>query len=50
MPIDCFSVKDGNQNWRVNFEYDLLYNSVPDAGRKTTDTTLILGFSYDFKP
>jgi putative salt-induced outer membrane protein YdiY len=37
-------------NWRVNFEYDLRYNSVPDAGRKTTDTTMILGFSYDFKP
>lgn len=37
-------------NWRINFEYDLRYNSVPDAGRKTTDTTMILGFSYDFKP
>jgi len=37
-------------NWRINFEYDIRYNSMPDAGRKTTDTTLILGFSYDFKP
>jgi putative salt-induced outer membrane protein YdiY len=37
-------------NWRVNFEYDLRYNSVPDAGRKKTDSTMILGFSYDFKP
>jgi len=37
-------------NWRINFEYDLRYNSVPDVGRKTTDTTMILGFSYDFKP
>lgn len=38
------------QNWRVNFEYDLRYNSLPVAGRKTTDTNIIFGFSYDFKP
>jgi putative salt-induced outer membrane protein YdiY len=37
-------------NWRINVEYDLRFNSVPDAGRKTTDTAIILGFSYDFKP
>ncbi len=37
-------------NWRVNFEYDLRYNSLPDAGRKKTDSTMILGFSYDLKP
>jgi putative salt-induced outer membrane protein YdiY len=37
-------------NWRVNFEYDIRYNSVPDIGRKKTDTTMILGFSYDLKP
>ncbi|MGA6826372.1 DUF481 domain-containing protein [Nitrospira sp. NS4] len=37
-------------NWRVNFEYDIRYNSVPDIGRKKTDTTMILGFSYDIKP
>lgn len=37
-------------NWRVNFEYDLRYNSLPVAGRKTTDTNIIFGFSYDFKP
>jgi putative salt-induced outer membrane protein YdiY len=38
------------QNWRVNFEYDLRYNSLPVAGRKTLDTNIIFGFSYDFKP
>ena len=37
-------------NWRVNFEYDIRYNSLPVAGRKTTDTNIIFGFSYDFKP
>lgn len=37
-------------NWRINVEYDLRFNSVPDTGRKTTDTAIILGFSYDFKP
>lgn len=38
------------QNWRVNFEYDLRYNSLPVEGRKTVDTNIIFGFSYDFKP
>lgn len=38
------------QNWRVNFEYDLRYNSLPVDGRKTIDTNIIFGFSYDFKP
>lgn len=38
------------QNWRVNFEYDLRYNSLPVDGRKTVDTNIIFGFSYDFKP
>lgn len=38
------------ENWRVNFEYDLRYNSLPVTGRKTVDTTIIFGFSYDFKP
>lgn len=38
------------QNWRVNFEYDIRYNSLPVAGRKTTDTNIIFGFSYDLKP
>jgi putative salt-induced outer membrane protein len=37
-------------NWRVNFEYDIRYNSLPVAGRKTTDTNIIFGLSYDFKP
>jgi putative salt-induced outer membrane protein YdiY len=37
-------------NWRVNFEYDLRYNSLPVPGRKTTDTNIIFGFSYDLKP
>ena len=38
------------QNWRVNFEYDIRYNSLPVSGLKTTDTNIIFGFSYDFKP
>jgi putative salt-induced outer membrane protein YdiY len=38
------------RHWRVNFEYDLRYNSLPVAGRKTTDSTIIFGFSYDIKP
>jgi len=37
-------------NWLVNFEYDLRYNSLPVEGRKTVDTNIIFGFSYDFKP
>jgi len=37
-------------NWRVNFEYDLRYNSLPVEGRKTVDTNIIFGFSYDIKP
>jgi len=37
-------------NWRVNFEYDLRYNSLPVANKKTTDTNIIFGFSYDIKP
>jgi hypothetical protein len=37
-------------NWRVNFEYDFRYNSLPVPGRKTTDTNIIFGFSYDLKP
>jgi len=36
-------------NWRVNFEYDFRYNSLPVAGNKTVDTNIIFGFSYDFK-
>ena len=38
------------QNWRVNFEYDFRYNSLPVAGRKSVDTNIIFGFSYDLKP
>ena len=37
-------------NWHVQFEYDLRYNSLPVSGRKTTDTNIIFGFSYDIKP
>jgi putative salt-induced outer membrane protein YdiY len=37
-------------NWRVNFEYDLRYNSLPVAHKKTTDTNIIFGISYDIKP
>jgi putative salt-induced outer membrane protein YdiY len=38
------------QNWRVNFEYDIRYNSLPVSGLKTIDTNIIFGFSCDFKP
>jgi putative salt-induced outer membrane protein YdiY len=38
------------ENWRINFEFDLRYNSLPVAGRKTTDTNIIFGFSYELKP
>jgi putative salt-induced outer membrane protein YdiY len=38
------------QDWRVNFEYDIRYNSLPVSDRKTVDTNIIFGFSYDFKP
>jgi putative salt-induced outer membrane protein YdiY len=37
------------QNLRVNFEYDLRYNSMPVSGNKTVDTNIIFGFNYDFK-
>jgi hypothetical protein len=37
-------------NWRVNFEYDFRYNSLPVTGRQSVDTNIIFGFSYDLKP
>ena len=37
-------------NWRINFEYDLRYNSLPVTGKQTVDTNIIFGFSYDLKP
>jgi putative salt-induced outer membrane protein YdiY len=37
-------------NWHIQFEYDLRYNSLPVPGRKTTDTNIIFGLSYDIKP
>jgi putative salt-induced outer membrane protein YdiY len=37
-------------NWRINLEYDVRYNSLPVEGKKTTDTNIIFGFSYDIKP
>jgi putative salt-induced outer membrane protein YdiY len=37
-------------NWHVQFEIDLRYNSLPVADRKTTDTNVIFGLSYDIKP
>ena len=37
-------------NWSVQFEYDLRYNSLPIAGRKTLDTNIIFGINYDIKP
>lgn len=38
------------QNWRVNFEHDFRYNSLPVSGLKTTDTNIIFGLNNDFKP
>jgi len=38
------------RRWRLNLEYDVRYNSLPVPGRKTTDTNIIIGFSYDLKP
>ena len=37
-------------NWRINFQYDLRYNSLPATGRQTVDTDIIFGLSYDIKP
>jgi putative salt-induced outer membrane protein YdiY len=37
-------------NWHVQFEIDLRYNSLPVSGRKSTDTNIIFGLSYDIKP
>jgi putative salt-induced outer membrane protein YdiY len=37
-------------NWNVQFEIDLRYNSLPVSGRKSTDTNIIFGLSYDIKP
>ena len=37
-------------NWRLNVEYDIRYNSIPVANKKTTDTNAIIGVSYDIKP
>jgi putative salt-induced outer membrane protein YdiY len=37
-------------NWRINFEYDVRYNSLPVTGKQTVDTNIIFGFSYDLKP
>lgn len=44
-----FRVKFTN-NWRINLEYDLRYNSEPVADKETVDTNIIFGFSYDLKP
>jgi len=44
-----FRVKVMN-NWWVNMEYDIRYNSEPVAGKETVDTNFIFGFSYDLKP
>ena len=44
-----FRVKIMN-DWWINLEYDLRYNSEPVAGKQTVDTNIIFGFSYDFKP
>ena len=44
-----FKVKILN-NWWINLEYDLRYNSEPVAGKQTVDTNIIFGFSYDLKP
>ena len=44
-----FKVKIMN-NWWINMEYDLRYNSEPVAGKETVDTNIIFGLSYDLKP
>lgn len=36
--------------WRLNLEFDLRYNSQPVINKKTTDSNIIIGFSYDIKP
>jgi putative salt-induced outer membrane protein YdiY len=35
---------------RLNFEYDFRYNSRPVENKKTIDTNLVFGLSYDIKP
>jgi len=35
------------ENWQLNFEYDLRYNSLAVAEQKTTDTNNTFGLSYD---
>jgi putative salt-induced outer membrane protein YdiY len=37
-------------NWWINMEYDIRYNSEPVTGKETVDTNIIFGFSYDLKP
>lgn len=37
-------------NWWINMEYDIRYNSEPVTGKQTVDTNLIFGLSYDLKP
>jgi len=37
-------------DWWINLEYDFRYNSEPVADKKTVDTNIIFGFSYDLKP
>jgi putative salt-induced outer membrane protein YdiY len=37
-------------NWRLSLEYDIRYNSIPAPGKRTTDTNLIFGISYDITP
>lgn len=44
-----FKVKVMN-NWWVNMEYNIRYNSEPVAGNETVDSNFIFGFSYDLKP
>lgn len=37
-------------NWWINMEYDIRYNSEPVTDKKTVDTNIIFGLSYDLKP
>ena len=37
-------------NWRLSLEYDIRYNSEPVPGKRTTDTNLIIGISYELNP
>ncbi len=37
-------------NWRMNFEYDFRYNSLPVTDKQDGRHQYYFGFSYDIKP